>query len=254
LDAEFEQLVQLAQDQQLVGWDFSWLASRSVEEPLPWDYRMRVLRHKQGVRAMLDLGTGGGEMLASLAPFPPLTWATESYAPNVPIARSCLEPLGVRVADLSFGQPCLPFEDNTFDLVINRHTGLAWSEVARVLRPGGRFITQQVGGENCMAFNRYFQEHPRYEYGSWTLAEAVRHFEQAGLEIVTAREAFPRWWFKDIAGVIFYLQAIPWQIEGFTVEDCRQKLRQLHQKMTREGGFIVRQHRLLVEAVKPNNG
>jgi hypothetical protein len=36
--------------------------------------------------SLLDMGTGGGELLASMAPLPDV-WATEGYPPNVPIAR-----------------------------------------------------------------------------------------------------------------------------------------------------------------------
>jgi SAM-dependent methyltransferase len=251
LNTNFDNLIQLALDQRLVGWDFAWLHHRTEEEPLPWDYQQLVLKHMAGIQSLLDIGTGGGEFLASLSPFPAITWATEGYLPNVPIARQRLEPLGLRVADTSGEDSNLPFEADTFDLVINRHSGLRWSEVALVLRPGGRFITQQVGGENCMEFNRFFEDQPRYEYGEWTLSEAVRQFEQAGLTILTAREAFPRWVFLDIAAVVFYLQAISWQIRDFSVDVYRDKLYQLHQQIEQEGGFSVRQHRLLIEAVKP---
>jgi SAM-dependent methyltransferase len=250
LDTNFDNLIQLALEQRLVGWSFAWLNERTEEQPLPWDYRQMVLTHMTNIQSMLDIGTGGGEFLASLAPFPPVTWATEGYLPNVPVARQRLEPLGLRVADTSGEEPDLPFKANTFDLVIDRHSGLRWSEIARVLRPGGRFITQQVGGENCMEFNRFLQDQPYYEYGQWTLAEAVRQFEQAGLTILNAQEAYPRWVFRDISAVVFYLQAISWQIHDFSVDAFRDKLYQLHQQIEQEGGFSVRQHRLLIEAVK----
>ena len=42
----------------------------------------------------------------------------------------------------------LPFENNFFDVVITRHESFDLSEVNRVLKQGGRFITQQVGGKN----------------------------------------------------------------------------------------------------------
>ncbi len=69
---------------------------------------------------MLDMGTGGGEFLSSLAPFPPYTCATEAYPPNVPIAKARLEPLGIEVFQISEDN-FLPIPDNTLDLVINRH-------------------------------------------------------------------------------------------------------------------------------------
>jgi hypothetical protein len=46
---------------------------------------------------LLDLDTGGGELLAASAPLPRRTIATEGWAPNVPVARDRLSPLGVEV-------------------------------------------------------------------------------------------------------------------------------------------------------------
>ena len=46
--ATFEQLVTEAQDAPFSGWDFSWLAARSTQEPLPWDYRSEVARRAAG--------------------------------------------------------------------------------------------------------------------------------------------------------------------------------------------------------------
>ncbi|WP_365845908.1 hypothetical protein [Clostridium sp.] len=40
-----------------------------------------------------------------------------------------------------------PFEDNTFDIVINRHESYCVSEVKRILKTDGIFIAQQVGGK-----------------------------------------------------------------------------------------------------------
>lgn len=53
-----------------------------------------VARHAS---AALDIGTGGGELLTLLRPFPPHMCATEGYVLNLPIARSRQAPLGVAV-------------------------------------------------------------------------------------------------------------------------------------------------------------
>ena len=44
------------------------------------------------------------------------------------------------------GEPPLPFADGTFDLVISRHPATVhWTEIARVLTPGGTYFAQHVG-------------------------------------------------------------------------------------------------------------
>ncbi|MBN1260215.1 MAG: hypothetical protein JXB35_06000, partial [Anaerolineae bacterium] len=70
-DGAFEQLVAGALAQGFSGWDFSCLKERWREMPPPWDYRRRAYEASRNVAALLDQGTGGGEVLASLAPLPP---------------------------------------------------------------------------------------------------------------------------------------------------------------------------------------
>jgi SAM-dependent methyltransferase len=157
----FEELIAQADRQSLQGWDFSYLNGRMVEESLSFDYLAEVRRRLDDVASMLDLATGGGEVLSQLAPFPGRTVATEAYAPNAPIAARRLRPLNASVvlvegapenysttATPSLGIPALPFRDGSFDLVIDRHESYLPAEVFRVLRRGGRFLTQQCGGSN----------------------------------------------------------------------------------------------------------
>lgn len=249
--SDFDRAVNEALAQRMLGWDFSWLNERSKVEQLPWDYGAVVRERMRGVASLLDLGTGGGEFLSSLAPLPPNTQATEGYPPNVVMARKRLEPLGVFVADVSEMHDHLPFSDSSFDLVIDRHEGFDSHEVFRVLKPGGRFVTQQVGGENMLDLNRFLQDNPYYTYGDYNLNDQVMQLKRAGFNIITAREAFPLFSFLDIAGVVFYLTVVPWQIEDFSVEHYRDRLIELHQLILREGAFKVKEHRIFVEAEKP---
>jgi hypothetical protein len=68
---------------------------------------------------LLDIDTGGGEVLASLQPLPATTVATEGWEPNLPVARDRLAPFGVDVRRHDGTDP-LPARDGEFDLVLNR--------------------------------------------------------------------------------------------------------------------------------------
>ena len=127
------------------GWDFSHIAGRYEEESdLPWDYRQTILRRLTPAARLLDLDTGGGEFLLSLGHPHHLTAATEAYPPNVALCRQVLTPLGVdfREGDAAVS---LPFENATFDMVINRHGEYVPDEIARVLRPR-RAVHHPTGG------------------------------------------------------------------------------------------------------------
>lgn len=105
----FELLVVEALPQELRGWDFRFLEGRWVEGATSWDYREKVLTYIEGAKVLLDMGTGGGEFLSSLLPLHAQTYATEGYAPNVPLAKARLEPLGVQVVEVG-SDDLLPFE------------------------------------------------------------------------------------------------------------------------------------------------
>jgi SAM-dependent methyltransferase len=152
----FEDLVAEADSVSVDGWDFSWLDGRATEERPSWGYQRLMSRHYAKVSAALDIQTGGGEVLAGAGPFPPTMAAVESWPPNAALATKLLHPLGVVVVsppDASL----LPFADEAFDLVTSRHPHIvSWSEIARVLRPGGTYLAQHVGPATASELVEYF--------------------------------------------------------------------------------------------------
>ncbi|MCL4829557.1 MAG: methyltransferase domain-containing protein [Caldilinea sp.] len=134
--------------QPFIGWDFSYLDGRMIEEEPPWDYMARAAELMRHASSVVDLDTGGGERFLELHPhWPPKVVATEEYPPNLALATERLAPLGVQVLNVRItDDDPLPFADGEFDLVLNRHSAFNSAEVARVLAPGGVFLTQQVHG------------------------------------------------------------------------------------------------------------
>jgi SAM-dependent methyltransferase len=235
------------------GWDFVHLDGRRMDAPVPWSYAQIVGEALPDSRALLDMGTGGGEFLSGLRPLPPRTCATEGYAPNVPIARARLEPLGITVADVGeSGQ--LPFEDGAFDLVINRHESYDPGEVRRVLQPGGRFNTQQVGGDDEREINALLEApNPTHEYGFWTLDYARPSLAATGFRITRAEEARIPARFTDVGALVYSLKITPWQIPDFTVERYFAPLQVLHRHCQQNGPITFHTHRFIIAAEKPND-
>ena len=151
--ATFEQLVAEGESEPVAGWDFSWLDGRASEERPPWGYSRLMAERMAVAGAALDVQTGGGEVLAGIPHPPPVLRATKSWPPNLAIARRNLQPLGAVVVAAPDNAD-LPFTRNSFDLVVSRHPTITlWAEIARVLRPGGRYLSQQVGaGSNRELF------------------------------------------------------------------------------------------------------
>ncbi|MFJ4919709.1 methyltransferase domain-containing protein [Streptomyces sp. NPDC088725] len=284
----FDDLIAEAEAVSADGWDFSWLAGRATEERPSWGYARSLADRISGAEAVLDLDTGGGEVLAEAVaasatraagstratastgspgqPEPPtrpraptpmrpqarLTVATEAWPPNVTKAAARLRPLGVAVIATS-DEPPLPFADSAFDLVVSRHPVRTWwDEIARVLRPGGMYFSQEVGPASVFELVEHFLGPlPPEARSSRDPERAARAARAAGLDIVDLRTAALRTEFHDIGAVVYFLRKVIWMVPDFSVERYRPQLAALHRRIEAEGPFVATTTRFLVEAVKP---
>jgi SAM-dependent methyltransferase len=249
-DPEFARLVAEGEEVPVEGWDFSWFEGRATEERPPWGYARMMAERMGRARAALDIQTGGGEVLAGIPAPPPVLAATESWPPNVKLARRKLAPLGARVVQVA-DDAALPFPAESFDFVVSRHpVELVWPEIARVLRPGGTFFSQQVGAGS----NRELTD---FMMGPQPVSEARRagrvaaQAEAAGLIVADLREQALRTVFNDVGAVVYFLRKVLWTVPGFTVAGYRDQLWRLHRKIQAEGPFVAHAQRFLIEAGKP---
>ncbi len=253
----FEEVLDEALSHEFTGWDFSRIASRVIREGTPWSYRDRVNALAASADALVDLGTGGGEFLSVVTPRPRLLVATEGYMPNVPVAAQRLRPLGIHVVAYE-GSPdnvdqdrntprTLPFTAESFDVVIDRHEAFNAPDVARVLKHGGTFYTQQVGGGDCIELCEALGAAPQPAPSKDSYAEQLT---AAGLDVRDARESYAAKRFTDSGALLSYILAIPWAFVGFSLETHREALREIHDRTEREDGFVTNEHRLLFEAAK----
>lgn len=256
LKKTFDNYLEEAEKTSFSGWDFDFIikSGRAVEAPLRWNYYNAVRPYLAGVKTMLDMGTGGGEMLSRFQPLPPDIYATEQYLPNVSVARERLEPLGVKVVEIEEEKEppfnaSLPFDDSFFDLIINRHEAYHPPELMRILKPGGVFITQQVANANCLNLIQFFTAEP-LKLGNWNLKSAVDELATAGFNIIQQMEDITFYRFFDIGAVAYFLKAIPWTVPGFSIEKYHDKLWEMHLKIDRDGYFDAPRHRMLVVARK----
>ncbi len=57
--------------------------------------------------------------------------------------------------------------------------------------------------------------------------------------------------FLDIGAVVHFLRKVVWMVPGFTVAAHRDRLRELHERITADGPFVAHSSRTLWEARKP---
>jgi SAM-dependent methyltransferase len=247
----FDDLVAEAEAASVDGWDFSWLDGRATEERPSWGYQRSLSGRLATVSAALDIHTGGGEVLSGAGPFPPVMAAVETWPPNAALATKRLHPLGIVVVKTS-DEPPLPFADEAFDLVTIRHpVSIWWSEIVRVLRPGGSYFAQHIGPATMGELVAYFigpQPQKWAEFHPDTVRAAA---EAAGLRIVDLRMERLRAEFFDVGAVIYFLRKVVWSVPDFSVQRYREKLRELHERIEADGPFVTYATRVLVDARKP---
>lgn len=188
-------------------------------DPVPWYYGDIARRYLTLSSDVLDIGTGGGEVFLGLA---------EHFGWGVGIDR---KPQMIRTAfenrDASptdkvtfcvMKAEALAFPDATFDVVLNRHAPIFRDEVVRVVRPGGYFLTQQVGGRNAQsifdAFGwgsneqhwlRFFAQSRGEDFRELQVQGLLRSLPAAGCEIIEHGEYDVRTYFQNEESLIFYL-------------------------------------------------
>lgn len=232
----------------IAGWKFPHLEGRVFEEDTPWSYMDRAQTLMRGAEAVLDLDTGGGERLLEMRPYwPAKVVATEGYAPNLKLARERLEPFGVKVIDYWMEQDSLlPFADDEFDLTIIRHSGFNTDELARVLKPGGTFYTQQVHGHHLHDLLAAFDAPI-----PWPDANPefyLPRLEFSGFAIVACQDWTGTMCFNDVGAIVYYLHTVPWMVKGFSVATHLDYLLKLQAQLQKKGDLTFASKKFMIEA------
>ncbi len=232
------------------GWDFSHIHGRyEEEEDLPWDYKKIIDEKLSSDMKLLDFDTGGGEFLRSLNHPYKNTAATEGFPPNVELCKKELLPLGIDFKACDDASN-IPFADSSFDMIINRHGDFDPKETARLLKKNGLFITEQVGAENDRDLVKRVLPDVPTPFPDLTLSIQKKKFEEAGLKIIRAEEAFRPIRFYDVGAFVWFAHIIEWEFPGFSVDKCFDKLLKMQEGIDLKGVCEGTIHRYLIVAQK----
>lgn len=236
------------------GWDFSKM--KSEKEPLSWDYEKIVLKYLKKTDRVLDIGTGGGEFFIKLAPHFQKGVGIDLDTEMIKAAKENLpKTLKNKISFLKMDAEHLDIPKQSFDIVINRHSTVFPFQVNKVLKTGGYFITQQVGGENAENIHKIFNWPSNKEY--WTnfwrkkgkLPQGVenlsRQFRNLGFAIERKESEKVNYWFKDVPSLIFWLKSVPLP-EKFEIKKHWEKVNKFIEKYSTPKGIETNQHRVLL--------
>lgn len=248
-DFDLKKYLLSEEQQSFKGWDFSYLNGRWENERISWDYTRILNQYRKNTDMLLDMGTGGGEFILNLGHPHHLISVTEGWQPNLLLCKERLEPLGITVKYVDVDDK-LDYPEEEFDLVLNRHESFDAAEVYRVLRPGGYFITQQVGSQNDRDLVEKLLGSIPLPFPKHDLGHNTELLQKAGFTVLEQMEEMSQMKLYDLGAVVYFARQCVWEFPGFSVEKCFEQLKRLGEEITQKGYLANREHRFLIAARK----
>lgn len=150
------------------GWSFDAI-DPVIESPCDYYYYAEVAKAIKPSTVMLDIGCGSGEKalryfshakkVVMIDNEPEMLKKVEENKKKV------LTPKESKIfnSQIGDGDSKLDFADESFDLVVSRHCGANMSEVYRVLKKGGIFISEDVDYKDCLELKKNFNRGQDWE-------------------------------------------------------------------------------------------
>ena len=230
----------------LDGWNFSRV--RAGRDPVLWDYVDVVRQYIKPLDRVLDIGTGGGEIFFSLAPYFAEGVGIDQNPAMIKVARRNQSALSLDNISLTVMEGSdLGFDADEFDVVLLRHLRVYVGEIVRVLRQGGYFITQMVGQRSSLNILDAFGWTPTSFGPDWwqTVAELADQFRLHGCQIITQAEYDVPYWFHDLESFMFWLMSVPWP-EDIELQKHWQNINRILETSQTERGIETNEHRGLL--------
>jgi len=241
---ELERIVQA--NDELEGWDFSRV--RAGRDPVLWEYVDVVRQYLEPTDRVLDIGTGGGEIFFSLAPYLGAGVGIGHNPTMIDTAQRNQSALSIdNISLVEMDGSDLGFDADEFDVVLLRHAHVYASEVVRVLRPDGYFISQTVGQRTSLNLLDAFGWTPASFGPDWwqPVGELADQFRLHDCHIIAQAEYDVPYWFHDIESFMFWLMSVPWP-EDIELKKHWRNINRILETSQSERGIETNEHRELL--------
>lgn len=223
--------------------------ARMDRDPIPWDYDEVVRRYLWPEADVLEAGTGSGERLFTLAQHFGTGVGIDADPALIQTARDSVPPsLREKVSFAVMRPDAFQFLDASFDVVLNQHAPLDVSEVVRVLRPSGFFITERVGAGDTRHICRIFGCDPDGRYRTTPpsgLIALTGAFLDGGCRVVARAEYDVPAYFVDLESLLLWLQSTPMP-RDFNLDRHWEQVTQIAADYHTPRGIETNEHRELL--------
>jgi SAM-dependent methyltransferase len=163
------------------------------------------------------------------------------------VARENTPPeLAGKISFMEGWAAALPVADASCDVVLNRHAVVDVAETVRVLRPGGYFITQQVGSQNTFNIVTLFGVGPGAGVTDMQEIPAITEaFQALGFALTAYGTYNVPYYFQDAASLLFWMRALDIPPD-FDIERHWRDVNYLIAEYTTPRGIETNEHRELL--------
>ncbi len=191
------------------GWDFSHLIYTT--EGVNWDFYTEVKKRCKSSDILLDIGTGGGENVMSIAPSFLFLIGIDLSAQMIQSAQTNLMKSKIKNARfLQMSSEQIQFPNEFFNVVSSRHAPFQAKEVARVVADGGLFLTQQVSEGDKWNIKQTFERGQSYgEIDGSAKERYIKQLKEAGFSKVEVFDYNATEYYARPEDLLFLLKHTP---------------------------------------------
>lgn len=230
------------------GWDFSNV--KCVSEGTKWDLYSEVIKICKKSDILLDIGTGGGEAILSLAGSALLLVGIDQSTGMIETATRNSAKSGIpNVRFLKMDAENLEFPDGFFNVVSCRHSEFSAKEIAKVLIKGGTFLTQQVSENDKLNIKKAFGRGQALGTKAGTLKHRyITELSDTGFRDIQAFEYNIIEYYQTAEDLIFLLKHTPIIPRFGQAEADFQILQQFIKENQTEKGIRTNSERFVITA------
>ncbi len=193
-----------------IGWNFKKV-NCTTKVLTKFDYWKEVKKHLTPNTVMIDVGCGSAEKILKLAsPIVKKLYLTDNEPEMLKKAAKNAEKYAKNVieiqnVDMNFA---LPYPDNFFDLVVARHSADANSEVFRVLKKGGTFVSEDIAKDDCQELKNVFGRGQNY-FDADKRSDLMKLYYELGFEEVSYYNIKEIEFYHTKADLVYLLKRTP---------------------------------------------